>query len=91
MPVLLLGEEFRARIRPLQRIDEIGLHRNVRLGDEIGVMPLAEHLRGLVVKTHGSSKSTEVCNSIIQCVTFKEQKINEKIKECLDSQAQEIQ
>ena len=48
-------------------------------------------LKGLVVKTHGSSKSTEVCNSIIQCVTFKEQKINEKIKECLDSQAQEIQ
>ena len=48
-------------------------------------------LKGLVVKTHGSSKSTEVCNSIIQCVTFKEQKINEKIKECLDSQTQEIQ
>ena len=45
-------------------------------------------LKGLVVKTHGSSKATEVCNSIIQCVTFKEQKINEKIKECLDSQAQ---
>lgn len=40
-------------------------------------------LNGLVVKTHGNSKSTEVCNSIIQCVTFKEQKINEKIKESL--------
>ena len=38
-------------------------------------------LNGLVVKTHGSSKSTEICNSIIQCVTFKEQKINEKIRE----------
>lgn len=48
-------------------------------------------LKGLVVKTHGSSKATEVCNSIIQCVTFKEQKINEKIKECLDSQAQNEQ
>ena len=48
-------------------------------------------LKGLVVKTHGSSKATEVCNSIIQCVTFKEQKINEKIKECLDRQAEEIQ
>ncbi len=48
-------------------------------------------LKGLVVKTHGSSKSTEVCNSIIQCVTFKEQKINEKIKECLDSQVQKEQ
>lgn len=40
-------------------------------------------LNGLVVKTHGSSKRTEVCNSIIQCVTFKEQQINEKIRESL--------
>lgn len=40
-------------------------------------------LKGLVVKTHGSSKRTEVRNSIIQCVTFKEQQINEKIKESL--------
>ena len=38
-------------------------------------------LNGLVVKTHGSSKAKEVKNSIIQCVQFKEQKINEKIKE----------
>lgn len=38
-------------------------------------------LNGLVVKTHGNSKSVEVKNSIIQCITFKEQKINEKIKE----------
>ncbi len=37
-------------------------------------------LNGLVVKTHGSAKSKEVKNSIIQCVTFKEQEINEKIK-----------
>ena len=33
-------------------------------------------LNGLVVKTHGSSKAKEVKNSIIQCVTFKEQDIN---------------
>ena len=46
---------------------------------EYGGAPLLG-LKGLVVKTHGSSTSTEVCNSIIQCVTFKEQKINEKIK-----------
>ena len=37
-------------------------------------------LNGLVVKTHGSSKAKEVKNSIIQCVTFKEQDINNKIK-----------
>ena len=66
MPLLLLGEEFRARIRLLQRIDEVGLHRNVRLGDEIGVMPLAEHLRGLVVKHHapgGAKKRIEVAHA----------------------------
>lgn len=40
-------------------------------------------LNGLVVKTHGSSKAKEVSNSIIQCVTFKEQKINDKIRECI--------
>ena len=40
-------------------------------------------LNGLVVKTHGSSTSREICNSIIQCVTFREQKINEKIKESI--------
>lgn len=38
-------------------------------------------LNGLVVKTHGSSKANEVKNSIIQCVSFKEQDINGKIKE----------
>ncbi len=36
-------------------------------------------LNGLVVKTHGNSKANEVRNSIIQCIAFKEQKINEKI------------
>lgn len=48
-------------------------------------------LTGLVVKTHGSSTSTEICNSIIQCVTFKEQKINEKIKAAIQgTQEKEI-
>lgn len=37
--------------------------------------------KGLVVKTHGSAKAVEVKNSIIQCVTFKQQAINEKIRE----------
>ena len=38
-------------------------------------------LNGLVVKTHGSSKAKEVCNSLIQCLTFKEQRIDEKFRE----------
>lgn len=44
-------------------------------------------LNGLVVKTHGNSKAKEICNSILQCQTFKEQQINEKIREslCLES------
>ena len=38
-------------------------------------------LNGLVVKTHGSAEAVEVRNSILQCRTFKAQRINEKIKE----------
>ena len=49
---------------------------------EYGGAPLLG-LNGLVVKTHGSSTKKEICNTIIQCVTFKEQKINEKIKESI--------
>lgn len=48
--------------------------------DEYGGAPLLG-LKGLVVKTHGSSKAIEVKNSVLQCITFKEQKINDKISE----------
>ena len=41
-------------------------------------------LKGLVVKTHGSAKAVEVKNSVIQCITFKEQDVNGKIKQYLD-------
>ncbi len=41
-------------------------------------------LKGLVVKTHGSSGSEEVKNSIIQCISFKEQNINVRIEEILN-------
>lgn len=50
--------------------------------EEYGGAPLLG-LNGLVVKTHGSSKANEVKNSIIQCVSFKEENINDKIKEKL--------
>jgi glycerol-3-phosphate acyltransferase PlsX len=46
---------------------------------EYGGAPLLG-LKGLVVKTHGSSKAGEIKNTILQCQTFKEQDINEKIK-----------
>ena len=51
---------------------------------EYGGAPLLG-LKGLVVKTHGSSKAKEVSNTLAQCVTFKKQKINEKIQECIQS------
>ena len=49
---------------------------------EYGGAPLIG-LRGLVVKSHGSSTAKEITNSIMQCVTFKEQDINTKIKESI--------
>lgn len=48
--------------------------------EQYGGAPLLG-LKGLVVKTHGSSKAVEIKNSILQCIAFKEQKINEKIQE----------
>ncbi|MCR5704944.1 MAG: phosphate acyltransferase PlsX [Eubacterium sp.] len=50
--------------------------------EEYGGAPLLG-LKGLLVKTHGNSKSVEIKNSILQCVTFKEKNINEKFKENL--------
>ncbi len=47
-------------------------------------------LKGLVVKTHGSATSIEVCNSIIQCVTFKEERINEKIQENISNVQEDV-
>ncbi|MBR1770926.1 MAG: phosphate acyltransferase PlsX [Lachnospiraceae bacterium] len=48
--------------------------------EQYGGAPLLG-LNGLVVKTHGSSKAIEICNSILQCQTFKEQAINDRIRE----------
>lgn len=53
--------------------------------DQYGGAPMLG-LNGLVVKTHGSAVANDVKNSIIQCVAFKEQKINEKIAEYIAAQ-----
>ena len=50
--------------------------------DEYGGAPMLG-LKGLVVKTHGSSKSKEIKNSILQCRDFAAADINTKIKEKL--------
>ena len=47
---------------------------------EYGGAPLLG-LNGLVVKTHGSSSSKEVKNSILQCITFTQQHVTDKIEE----------
>ncbi len=49
---------------------------------EYGGAPLLG-LNGLVVKAHGNSRAAEICHSILQCAAFKEQDMNQKIKECL--------
>lgn len=49
---------------------------------EYGGAPLLG-LKGLVVKIHGNATSKETKHAIFQCVTFKEQKVNEKIRENL--------
>mgnify|MGYP002447622037 CR=1 FL=1 len=54
---------------------------------EYGGAPLLG-LNGLVVKTHGSSKAVEVKNSIIQCVQFTQQEINQKIRENIINEEQ---
>lgn len=38
---------------------------------------------GLVVKCHGSSNAKEIKNAVVQCIAFKQQGINDKIKEML--------
>lgn len=47
---------------------------------EYGGAPLLG-LKGLVVKSHGSSNAAEIKNSIIQCIQFSKEGINDKIKE----------
>ncbi|MEF9941360.1 MAG: phosphate acyltransferase PlsX [Lachnospiraceae bacterium] len=56
---------------------------------EYGGAPLLG-LNGLVVKTHGSASAKEICNSLIQCITFEEQHINDKIKACIMSTSEDL-
>ncbi len=73
-------ESFRSKIGAL--LVKPALKRTLKKFDvsEHGGAPLLG-LKGLVVKTHGSSTAKEVENSIYQCVQFKKQNINEKIME----------
>jgi glycerol-3-phosphate acyltransferase PlsX len=64
------------------------------LKETLKVFDASEHggapllgLNGLVVKAHGNSKAAEITMAIYQCVTFKQQDINGKIKEFLEVEA----
>ena len=50
---------------------------------EYGGAPLLG-LNGLVVKVHGSAKAKEMKNAMFQCVSFKKEKMNEKMMEFLN-------
>lgn len=52
---------------------------------EYGGAPLLG-LKGLVVKSHGSSKANEIRNSIFQCMTFTQEDICGKIKEYITTE-----
>ena len=80
-----LMSTFRSKIGAL--LIKPALKKTLKTFDssEYGGAPLIG-LKGLVVKTHGSSKAKEVCNSILQCQKFKEQKINEKIKAAISNE-----
>ena len=54
--------------------------------EQYGGAPLLG-LKGLVVKTHGSSKAIEIRNTILQCLTFREQDINGKIQKAISGSA----
>lgn len=56
---------------------------------EYGGAPLLG-LNGLVVKTHGNATSKEVCNSILQCVTFTEQRITDKIRQAISETRDDV-
>lgn len=50
--------------------------------EQYGGAPLLG-LKGLVVKTHGSSKAVEIKNTILQCLTFQQQDIVGKIRRAI--------
>ncbi len=75
-----LMTSFRSKIGAL--LIKPALKKTLKAFDasEYGGAPLLG-LNGLVVKTHGSSTNGDIRNAINQCVSFKQQNINEKIKQ----------
>ncbi|MCR5587104.1 MAG: phosphate acyltransferase PlsX [Lachnospiraceae bacterium] len=59
---------------------------NVNASD-VGGAPMLG-LKGLVIKSHGSSDSKEIMNAILQCIAFSENDINTKISESISVKAE---
>ena len=80
-----LMSSFKSKIGAL--LSKNALKKTLKKFDssEYGGAPLLG-LRGLVVKTHGSSKAQEFKNTVLQCITFQEQDINGKIQAYLEAQ-----
>lgn len=78
-----LTSDLRSKIGAL--LVKPALKRTMKSFDasEYGGAPLLG-LNSLVVKAHGSSNRKEICNAILQCITFEEQRINDKIREGLN-------
>ncbi|MBO4376748.1 MAG: phosphate acyltransferase PlsX [Lachnospiraceae bacterium] len=53
--------------------------------EQYGGAPLLG-LTGLVMKTHGSSKAIEIKNTVIQCVSFAQKNINDKISQKISAE-----
>ena len=70
----------KSKIGALLAKDAIKDSLKVLTSDDYGGAPLLG-LNGLVVKTHGNSTYKDIRNAVIQCITFTEQEINEKIKD----------
>ncbi len=77
-----LNESLRTKIGAALAMP--ALRKTMKMFDasDYGGAPLLG-LKGLVVKTHGSSDAKEVMNSVFQCEEFKEKRINELIRENL--------
>ncbi|MCR4990629.1 MAG: phosphate acyltransferase PlsX [Lachnospiraceae bacterium] len=71
---------FKSKIGALLVKDSLKAMFKTFSTEEYGGAPMLG-LNGLVVKTHGSSKAKEIKNSILQCIDFSEQNINQKIKD----------
>lgn len=77
-----MTSSFRSRIGSLLVLPAVKKALKAFDASVYGGAPLLG-LKGLVIKTHGSSESREFCTSVLQCLTFYRENINGQISEAL--------